>query len=112
MIEAKIREYEAKLALSVVIEPTELDGDVVKFGATVKVEDPDSGEQMTYTIVGEHEADIKNKRISVTAPVARALIGKAVGDEVKVQTPKGSRMLEIVSVEWLPVAWMDPNVIT
>jgi transcription elongation factor GreA len=112
MIEAKIREYEAKLALAVVIEPTELDGDTVKFGATVTVEDPDSGEQMTYTIVGEHEADIKNKRISITAPVARALIGKSVGDEVKVQTPKGSRMLEIVSVEWLPVEWMDPNVIT
>lgn len=111
MIEAKIREYEAKLALSQVIEPTELDGDVVKFGATVTVEDVDSGEKMTYTIVGEHEADIKNKRISITAPVARALIGKAVGDEVRVQTPKGSRSLEIVEVEWLPVAWVDPNVL-
>lgn len=111
MIEAKIREYEAKLALAQVIDPTELDGEMVRFGATVTLEDVDSGEELTYTIVGEHEADIKNKRISVTAPVARALIGKSVGDEVNVQTPKGSRAFEIVDVQWLPVEWMDTNVL-
>ncbi|ACY16705.1 transcription elongation factor GreA [Haliangium ochraceum DSM 14365] len=112
MIEARIREYEAKLALSEVIDPTKLSGERVKFGATVTVEDIDTGDEATYTIVGEHEADIKNKRISVTAPVARALIGKAIGDETQVQTPKGTRAFEIVDVKWLPVEWIDPNVLS
>ncbi len=109
MIEARIREYESRLALSVVIDPIKLSGDTVKFGATVTLEDADSGEEMTYTIVGEHEADIKNKRISISAPVARALIGKAVGDEATVKTPKGQRILEIIDVKWLPVKWVDPT---
>jgi transcription elongation factor GreA len=100
MIAAKIREYEAKLALSEVIDPTTLSGDKVRFGATVTIEDADSGDRQTYTIVGEHEADIKRRRLSVGAPVARALIGKSVGDEVGLQTPNGSRQVEIVSVEW------------
>ncbi len=103
MIEAKIREYEAKLALAEIIDPATLSGDTVKFGATVTVEDVESGEQSTYTIVGEHEADMKYNRISITAPVARALIGKAVGEEVKVVTPRGKRELEIVDVEFKPV---------
>jgi transcription elongation factor GreA len=111
MIEARIREYEAKIALAQVIDPTELSGDAVKFGATVTIEDADSGEASTYTIVGEHEADIKQGRISVGAPVARALIGKSVGDEVTVHTPKGTRTFEIVDVKWLPVAWVQPNLI-
>jgi transcription elongation factor GreA len=111
MIEARIREYEAKIALSQVIDPTELSGDTVKFGATVTIEDADSGEANTYTIVGEHEADIKQGRISVGAPVARALIGKSVGDEVNVHTPKGTRTFEIVDVQWLPVEWVQPNLI-
>jgi transcription elongation factor GreA len=111
MIEARIREYEAKIALAQVIDPTELGGDTVKFGATVTIEDADSGEASTYTIVGEHEADVKQGRISVGAPVARALIGKSVGDEVNVHTPKGTRSFEIVDVQWLPVEWVQPNVI-
>ncbi|GAB4518444.1 MAG: transcription elongation factor GreA [Haliangiales bacterium] len=111
MIEARIREYEAKLALSQVIDPTKLSGDTVRFGATVTVEDVDSGDVVTYTIVGEHEADIKLGRISVSAPVARALIGKSIGDEVEVRTPKGQRALEISDVKWLPVEWKDPNVV-
>lgn len=112
MIEARIREYEAKLALAEVIDPTSLSGETVKFGATVTLEDGDSGEELTYTIVGEHEADIKHGRISVGAPVARALIGKAVGDEVTVQTPKGSRLFEIVGVEFQAVEWIEPNVLS
>ena len=110
MIEAKIREYDTKLALSQVIDPTSLSGDIVRFGATVTIEDSDSGEEKTYTIVGEHEADIKLGRISIGAPVARALIGKSVGDEVEVTTPKGKRGFEIVDVKWLPVEWKQPNV--
>ena len=103
LIEAKIRELEAKLTLAEVIDPTKLSGTRVKFGATVTIEDSDSGEAQTYTIVGEHEADIKRGRISVGAPVARALIGKEIGDAVTVQSPKGKREYEVVKVEWLEV---------
>src|SRR5438128_12365591 len=80
LIEAKIRELEAKVALAEVIDPTKLSGSRVKFGATVTIEDSDSGETQRYTIVGENEADIKKGRIPIGAPVARALIGKEVGD--------------------------------
>src|SRR5213595_2927418 len=78
LIEAKIRELEAKTALAEVIDPTKLSGSKVRFGATVTIEDTDSGDSSTYVIVGEHEADIKKGRISIGAPVARALIGKDV----------------------------------
>lgn len=112
MIEARIREYETKLALSQVIDPTKLGGgEMVKFGATVTIEDADTGEESTYAIVGQHEADIKLGRISISAPVARALIGKSVGDEVSVKTPKGTRVMEIIGVQWLPIEWLDPNVV-
>ena len=100
LIEAKIRELEAKTALAEVIDPTKLSGTRVKFGATVTIADVDSGEEQTYTIVGEHEADIKKRLISIGAPVARALIGKEIGDTVTVQSPKGKRELEVTKVEW------------
>jgi len=103
LIEAKIREFEAKLAMSEVIDPTKLSGSRVKFGATVTIEDSETGEKHTYVIVGEHEADIKRHRISIGAPVARALIGKEVGDTVTVTTPKGKREYEVTDVEWLEV---------
>ena len=103
LIEAKIRELEAKLALSEVIDPTKLSGTRVKFGATVTIEDSESGEKLRYTIVGEHEADIKRGRISIGAPLARALIGKDVGETVNVQTPKGKREIEVTQVEWIEV---------
>src|ERR1700744_3785659 len=96
LIEAKIRELEAKTAMAEVIDPTKLSGTRVKFGATVTIEDTDSGEKSRYVIVGEHEADIKKGRISIGAPVARALIGKDVGDTVSWQNPKGKREYEIV----------------
>ena len=100
LIEAKIRELEAKTAMAEVIDPTKLSGTTVKFGATVTIEDPESGDQTTYVIVGEHEADIKRGRISIGAPVARALIGKDIGDTVVVQSPKGKREFEVTKVEW------------
>ena len=103
LIEAKIRELEAKIAMADVIDPTKLSGERVKFGATVTIEDTDSGESQRYTIVGEHEADIKKGRISIGAPVARALIGKEVGDTVTVQNPKGKREYEVTQVVWLDV---------
>ena len=89
LIEAKIRELEAKTAMAEVIDPTKLSGSRVKFGATVTIEDTESGDNHTYTIVGEHEADIKKGRISIGAPVARALIGKEIGDTVTVPEPEG-----------------------
>src|SRR5215471_9081811 len=103
LIEAKIRDLEAKLTLAEVIDPTKLSGTRVKFGATVTIEDSETGETQTYTIVGEHEADIKRGRISIGAPLARALIGKDLGDAVIVQSPKGKREYEVVNVEWLEV---------
>ena len=103
LIEAKIREFEAKLAMSEVIDPTKLSGSRVKFGATVTIEDSESGESSTYVIVGEHEADIKRGRISIGAPLARALIGKEVGETVVVQSPKGKREVEVTKVEWIDV---------
>ncbi len=103
LIEAKIRELEAKLAMSEVIDPTKLSGTRVRFGATVTIIDTDSDESTRYVIVGEHEADIKRGRISIFAPVARALIGKEVGETVVVQSPKGKREYEVASVEWIEV---------
>ena len=89
------------------IDPLSLSGDRVQFGATVTVEDSDSGETSVYTIVGEHEADIKKRRISLIAPVARGLLGKRVGDEVVITTPKGKREVTVSSVTWLEVGSPD-----
>src|SRR5215813_9369976 len=107
LIEAKIRELEAKTALAEVIDPTKLSGTRVRFGATVTIEDTESGEKQTYAIVGEHEADIKRGRMSIGAPVARAMIGKEVGDTVTVQSPRGKREFEVADVEWLEVSPLE-----
>lgn len=106
LIEAKIRELEAKSLMAEVIDPTKLSGTRVRFGATVTIEDTDSGDKTTYVIVGEHEADIKKGRISIGAPVARALIGKEVGDTVALPGGK-KREVEVVKVEWLDVPALD-----
>ena len=86
-----------------VIDPTKLSGSRVKFGATVTIEDSESGDKSTYVIVGEHEADVKKGRISIGAPLARAMIGKEIGEAVVVQSPKGKREYEVTKVEWLDV---------
>lgn len=106
LIEAKIRELEAKSLMAEVIDPTKLSGTRVRFGATVTIEDTDSGDKTTYVIVGEHEADIKKGRISIGAPVARALIGKEVGDTVALPGGK-KREVEVTKVEWLDVPALD-----
>ena len=103
LIEAKIRELEAKTAMAEVIDPTKLSGSRVKIGATVTIEDSESGDKSTYVIVGEHEADVKKGRISIGAPLARAMIGKEIGDAVIVQSPKGKREYEVTKVEWIEV---------
>jgi transcription elongation factor GreA len=102
--EGRIKELEAMLALSDVIDPTKLSGNKIVFGATVKLADTDSGEETVYSIVGEQEADIKKGLISISAPVARALIGREVGDTVTVRTPKGQREYEVLQVSFPDLA--------
>ncbi|MFW5875363.1 MAG: transcription elongation factor GreA [Myxococcota bacterium] len=98
--EARIADIEDKLSRAEVIDPSQLSGDRVKFGARVLLEDVDSGTEVAYRIVGPEEADIDQGTISVTSPVAKALINREVGDEVKVKAPGGLRTYEIVDVRW------------
>jgi transcription elongation factor GreA len=100
-IEGRIVEVEGKLANAQVIDPTLIDADGrCVFGATVELANVDSGDAVTYQIVGEDEADIKLGKISITSPIGRALIGKYAGDQVDVQTPGGVRSFEIVDVRY------------
>jgi transcription elongation factor GreA len=101
-IEGRIKELEGKLAAAQVIDPSAIDaGGRVVFGATVDLEDEDSGAGVTYQIVGDDEADLKHGLISISSPIARALIGKEVGDVAEVQAPGGLRRYEIVEVRYL-----------
>jgi len=99
-IEGRILELEDKLARAEVIETSKLQGKTVKFGATVKVTDEDTGESFTYKIVGEDEANVAKKKISITSPIARAMIGKEEGDTAEVSAPGGAKSFEIVSIAW------------
>jgi transcription elongation factor GreA len=100
-IEGRIAEVEGKLGNAQIIDPKSLDADGrVVFGATVELEDTDEGNTVTYQIVGDDEADIKQNKISLNSPVARALIGKFAGDVVEVQTPGGRREYEILDVRY------------
>ena len=101
MVEAKIRDLESKLSRAQIIDPTKLSGDRVVFGATVTLEETESGKELRYQILGETEIDIEQGKISIVSPLARALIGKAVGDEVKVPGKGGPRLVEIVEVEFI-----------
>lgn len=98
--EGRIGELEDKISRAQVIDVSKLDGSMVKFGATVTVVDEETDEKSTYQIVGELEADIASGLLSVTSPMARALIGKAVGDSVEVSTPRGVKDYEVVKVEY------------
>ena len=100
-IEGRIAEIEGKLAAALVIDPATLDaGGRVVFGATVELEEEDGGQRVTYQIVGDVEADVKQGRISISSPIARALIGKAKGDTVEVTAPGGARSYEILDVKY------------
>lgn len=101
LLDVQIREIEDKFARAQVIEVSKLSGDKVVFGATVTLADGDTGEQVIYQIVGDHEAEPKNGKISISSPVARALIGKSEGDEVQVRTPTGIRTLEILRLDFI-----------
>ena len=98
--EGRIAELEDKLARAEVIDVSKLSGDTITFGATVTVVDEDTDEKKVWQIVGEPEADAKKKRISITSPLARALVGKKKGDSVEVVTPGGAKAFEVVKVEW------------
>ena len=98
MVEARIAELEDKLSRIEVIDVSKLSGTDVKFGATVKLIDEETEEEAVYQIVGAEESDIKSKLLSIDAPLARALIGKAQGETVEVRTPKGHRSYEIIEV--------------
>lgn len=99
-IEARIAHLEGMLSRAEVIDSRHLNGAKVKFGAWVQLEDVESGEFKTYRIVGAEEADVSQGKISVTSPVARALINHEVGDEVKVNAPAGTRSYEITEIRW------------
>lgn len=98
--EAKVAELEDKHSRADVIDVATLSGSSVKFGATVKLVDEDTEEKVTYKIVGDFEANLREGKISISSPIARALIGKAVGESVEVTTPKGARSFEILKVDW------------
>ena len=98
--EARIAELEDHLGRAEVIDVSKLSGDTVKFGANIAVVDEDSDEEFKYQIVGEFEADVKEGRISIRSPIARALIGKSVGDSVEVATPGGGKSYEILDISY------------
>jgi len=99
-IEGRIGELEDKISRAEVIDVSKLSGKVIKFGAKVTLADEDTDEESTYQIVGAEEADIDQGRLSVTSPLARALIGKQTGDQVEVTTPRGSKAYEITKVRY------------
>ena len=99
-IEGRLLELEDKLARAQVIDISRLGGETVKFGATVSVLDEDSGDKANYKIVGEDEADVRAGKISISSPIARAMIGKEVGDVVEVAAPGGAKSYEILKIKW------------
>jgi transcription elongation factor GreA len=96
--EGRIQDLESMISRAEIIDISKLSGTKVKFGATVKLVDEDTEEEKTYQIVGDPEADVKSGRVSISSPVARALIGKGVGDRVEVATPGGGKSYEVVEV--------------
>ena len=98
--EAKVADLEDKLSRAEVIDISRLSGDTIKFGATVTLEDEDSGDKVKYKIVGDFEANVREGKISISSPIARALIGKSKGETAEVTTPKGARSYEVLKVEW------------
>ena len=100
-IEGRVMELEDRISRAEVIDVQALSGDSVKFGATVKLADEDTDEEATYQIVGQDESDIKAGRLSITAPLARGLIGKSVGDVVEVTTPNGSKSYEVMDIQFV-----------
>lgn len=99
-VEARIKDLEARISHAQILDISKMSGDTVKFGATVLLVDEQTDEERTYQIVGEYEADLDKGRLSLTAPFARALIGKEVGDSVEIRTPGGEKFYEILEVNY------------
>jgi transcription elongation factor GreA len=100
-IEGRIKEIEGLISRADVIDPLKVAGDTIKFGATVRLVDADTDEQKTFQIVGEVEADVEHGKLNIKSPLARALIGKSVGDSVEVMTPGGGRCYEVLGVDYV-----------
>ncbi len=100
-IEGRIQELEAVVSRAQVIDPSEVGGDVIRFGATVAIVDVDTDKENKYQIVGDYEADINENRISLSSPLAKALIGKEVGDEVEYMAPGGKKTFEILEISYI-----------
>lgn len=98
--EARVAELEDKISRAEIVDTSKLSGATIKFGATVTLVDEDTEEKVKYKIVGDLEADVKSGKISISSPIARALIGKSKGDTAEVTTPKGARSYEVLKVEW------------
>ena len=101
LIEGKIADLESAVSRAEVIDVKSLEGDDIKFGATVEIEDDDTGESVTYQIVGEYESDIKNNKLSVNSPLAKGLINKAIDEVVEINSPKGQKSYTIKSVKYV-----------
>jgi len=101
LIEGRISDLESSISRAEVIDIKEMSGDEIKFGATVEIEDDDTGNKQKYQIVGEYESDIENKKLSIISPLARGLIGKSQGDIVEINSPKGTKSYTIISVKYI-----------
>ena len=101
LIEGKIADLESAVSRAEVIDVKSLEGDDIKFGATVEIEDDDTGEKAIYQIVGEYESDIKNNKLSVNSPLAKGLINKSIDDIVEINSPKGQKSYTIKSVKYV-----------
>lgn len=101
LIEGKIADLESAVSRAEVIDVKSLEGDDIKFGATVEIEDDETGESVTYQIVGEYESDIKNNKLSVNSPLAKGLINKVIDDVVEINSPKGQKSYTIKSVKYV-----------
>ena len=101
LIEGKIADLESAVSRAEVIDVKSLEGDDIKFGATVEIEDDDTGDSVTYQIVGEYESDIKNNKLSVNSPLAKGLINKVIDDVVEINSPKGQKSYTIKSVKYV-----------
>ncbi len=101
LIEGKIADLESAISRADVIDLQSIEGNEIKFGATIEIEDDESGNRFLYQIVGEYESDIENKKLSVTSPLARGLIGKSIEDTVEINSPKGLKTFTIISVKYI-----------